>query len=95
MKKLTDFLFSTRFTGFLILAFAVAMIAGTFLDANEETSPTPYARTLIYHAFWFKAIMVLMVINFVGNIKKYRLLRKEKWSVLLFHIAFILIIMMC
>ncbi len=92
MKKITDFLFSTRFTGFLILAFAIAMITGTFLDANEETSPTPLTRNVIYHAFWFKAIMVLMAVNFIGNIKKYRLLRKEKWSVLLFHLAFILVI---
>ena len=93
MKKITDFLFSTRFTGFLILAFAIAMITGTFLDANEETSPTPLTRNVIYHAFWFKAIMVLMAVNFIGNIKKYRLLRKEKWPVLLFHLAFILVIL--
>lgn len=92
MKKLTDLLFSTRLMGILILAFAIAMIAGTFLDANEETSPTPLTRTVIYHAPWFKAIMLLMVVSFIGNIKRYNLLKKEKWSVLLMHLAFILII---
>ena len=91
-KKLTNFLFSTRLTGILFVLFAVAMIAGTFIDANQETSPTPLTRTLIYHAFWFKAIMLLMVVNFIGNIFKYRLLRKEKWAVLLFHLSFIMII---
>ena len=91
-KKLIDLLFSTRLTGVLFILFAVAMITGTFLDANEETSPTPLTRTLIYHAFWFKGIMLLFVINFVGNIFKYRLLRKEKWPTLLFHLSFILII---
>lgn len=92
MKKVTDFLYSTRLMGILIVIFAIAMITGTFLDANESTSPTPLTRTLIYHAPWFKAVMVLMVINFIGNIKKYRLTRREKWPVLLFHLAFILII---
>ncbi|NNL16430.1 MAG: cytochrome C biogenesis protein, partial [Flavobacteriaceae bacterium] len=92
-KKLIDFLFSTRLTGILFVLFAVAMIAGTFLDANQETSPTPLTRTLIYHAFWFKAIMLFFVINFIGNIFKYRLLRKEKWPTLLFHLSFILIIL--
>ncbi len=91
-KKLTDLLFSTRLTGILFVLFAVAMITGTFLDANQETSPTPLTRTLIYHAFWFKGIMLLFVINFIGNIFKYRLLRKEKWPTLLFHLSFILII---
>jgi cytochrome c-type biogenesis protein CcsB len=91
-KKLTDLLFSTRLTGILFILFAVAMITGTFLDASQETSPTPLTRTLIYHAVWFKAIMLLFAINFIGNIFKYRLLRKEKWPVLLFHLSFILII---
>jgi len=91
-KKIINFLFSTRLTGVLFVLYAVAMAAGTFIDANQETSPTPLTRTLIYHSFWFKAIMFLFVINFIGNIFKYKLLRKEKWSVLLFHLAFIMII---
>ncbi len=91
-KKLIDFLFSTRLTGILFVLFAVAMAAGTFIDANQETSPTPLTRTIIYHSFWFKGIMLIFAINFIGNIFKYRLLRKEKWPVLLFHLAFILII---
>lgn len=91
-KKLTDFLFSTRLTGILFILFFVSMIVGTFLDANQETSPTPLTRTIIYHAWWFKGIMLLMVVNFIGNIFKYRLLRKEKWAVLIFHLSFILII---
>ena len=91
-KKLIDFLFSTRLTGVLFIVFALAMAMGTFLDANQETSPTPLTRTLIYHAFWFKAIMLLFVINFMGNVFKYRLFRKEKWAVLMFHLSFIMII---
>ncbi len=91
-KKIIDLLFSTRLTGILFVLFAVAMMAGTFIDANQETSPTPLTRTLIYHAFWFKGIMLLLAINFIGNIFKYRLLRKEKWPTLLFHLSFIFII---
>lgn len=32
------------------------------------------------------------MINFIGNIKKYNLLRKEKWATLMLHLAFIFII---
>jgi cytochrome c-type biogenesis protein CcsB len=90
-KKLFNFLFSTRLTSVLFIVFAVAMIVGTFMDQGQATSPTPYSRTLIYNAWWFEAIMVLFTINFVGNIFRYRLLRKEKWDVLLLHLAFIFI----
>lgn len=90
-KKLAKFLFSTRLTSVLFFVFAIAMIVGTFMDKGEATSPTPYSRTLIYNAWWFESIMVFFMINFIGNIFRYRLLRKEKWDVLLLHLSFIFI----
>ena len=92
IKKISSILFSTRLTAVLFIAFAAAMAVGTFMDASAETSPTPYTRELIYNAWWFEAIMGLLMINFIGNINKYRLFRKEKWATLTFHLAFILII---
>ncbi len=92
-KKLANFLFSTRLTGVLFIVYAVAMITGTFMDAGQDTSPTPYSRHYIYNALWFEAIMVLFMINFIGNIFRYRLLRKEKWATLILHLAFIFILL--
>lgn len=92
LKKIASILFSTRLTGILFIVFAVAMAIGTFLDMQQTTSPTPYSRTLVYNAWWFEAIMVLFAINFVGNIFKYRLFRKEKWATLLIHLSFIFIL---
>ncbi len=91
-KKIASILFSTRLTAILFLAFAVAMAIGTFLDRASQTSPTPYSRTLIYEAWWFEAIMVFFVINFVGNIFRFRLYKKAKWATLTLHLAFILIL---
>jgi len=54
------------------------MATGTFMDASADTSPTPYTRELIYNTWWFEAIMGLFMINFIGNISKYRLLRRVK-----------------
>ena len=93
IKKIFSVLFSTRLTAILFIVFAAAMATGTFLDASAETSPTPYTRELVYNAWWFEAIMGLFMINFIGNIGKYRLLRKEKWATLTLHLAFILIIL--
>jgi len=91
-KKITNFLFSTRLTAVLFIVFAVAMATGTILDRNMDTSPTPYTRQLIYNAWWFEAIMVFFVINFVGNIFRFRLHKKEKWATLTLHLAFIFIL---
>ena len=62
--SLSKILFSTRLTAVLFIVFAAAMAAGTFLDANEETSPTALTRTMIYNAWWFEAIMGFFIINF-------------------------------
>jgi len=93
IKKIFSVLFSTRLTSILFLVFAAAMATGTFLDASAETSPTPYTRELIYNTWWFEAIMGMFVINFIGNMKKYRLFRKEKWATLLIHLSFIFILL--
>ncbi|PQB04519.1 cytochrome c biogenesis protein CcsA [Aureitalea marina] len=92
-KKLASLLFSTRLTAILFIVFAVAMAVGTFLDASSETSPTAYSRTLIYNAWWFETIMVFFVINFLGNIFRFRLYKKEKWATLTLHLSFILILL--
>ncbi|NJX16759.1 cytochrome c biogenesis protein CcsA [Tamlana crocina] len=91
-KKLANIFFSTKLTAVLFIAFAAAMATGTILDAGQETSPTPYTRNLIYNAWWFEAIMVFFVINFVGNIFRYRLYKKEKWATFILHFAFIFIL---
>ena len=83
-KKIAAILFSTRLTSILFLVFAAAMAIGTFLDSGYESAPSNYTRELIYNAWWFEAIMLLFVINFVGNIFRFRLYRKKKRSTV-FH----------
>ena len=92
IKRLTNILFSNRLTGLLFIVFAVAMAIGTFLDAGQETSPTPYSRNIIYNTWWFEAIMLLFVVNFIGNIYRYDLLSKRKWATLILHLSWIFIL---
>ncbi|AWH85761.1 cytochrome C biogenesis protein [Flavobacterium album] len=89
MDKIISFFFSTRLMAVLFLVFAAAMGIGTFI---EDAYNTETARVFIYNAKWFEAIMLLFVINFFGNIKRYQLHKKEKWATLLLHLSFILII---
>ena len=89
-KKISSILFSTRLMALLFIVFAVAMGAGTFIESKYNTDT---ARIWIYNAWWFEVIMVFFLINFFGNIKRYQLLKKEKWATLLLHMAFIFILL--
>jgi cytochrome c-type biogenesis protein CcsB len=88
-KKIFSFLFSTRLMALLFISYAVAMATGTFIESKYNTDT---AKILIYNAWWFEAIHVFFMINFIGNIKRYQLLKKEKWATLLLHLSFIFII---
>ena len=87
--KLINALFSTRLTALLFIAFSVSMGIGTFIENDFNTTT---AKIWIYNAWWFEAMMGMFVLNFVGNIARYRLLRWEKWPVLTLHLSWILII---
>jgi cytochrome c-type biogenesis protein CcsB len=89
-KKISSIFFSTRLMAVLFIVFAIAMGAGTFIESKYNTDT---ARILIYNAWWFEVIMVFFMINFFGNIKRYQLLKKEKWATLLLHLSFIFILL--
>ena len=88
-NKIISFLISTRLTAFLFILFALSMAVGTFIESYYSTDA---AKILIYNATWFEIIIGFFVINFILNIKRYNLLRFEKWPVLALHISWILII---
>jgi len=74
----------------LLIAFAASMGYGTFI---ENDFGTPAARALIYDAWWFELILIGLGVNFGGNIFRYQLFRKEKWPLLIFHVAFVVILL--
>lgn len=81
---------SNRLMAVLFFVFPAAMGLGTFIESWYSTDT---AKIWIYNAWWFELIMGLFVLNFIGNIFRYRLLRKEKWAVLTIHLSFILILL--
>ena len=89
-SKILQLLFSTKFMLVLLILFPLAMGIGTFLESWYSTDA---ARIWIYNAWWFELLMLLLMINFMGNIKKYNLLSKEKLSVLILHLSFIFILL--
>ena len=89
LDKFIAFLFSMRLMAILILLFFVAIGYATFIENDFGTQT---AKALIYNTTWFELIIVLLSVNMIANINRYKLWRKEKWPVLLFHISFIMIV---
>ena len=87
--KYIKFLFSGTFMGILLMVFAISMGWATFIE-NDFDSTT--ARMIVYNTWWFEALMVLMAINFSGMIFTRQLYRKSKLNILVFHVAFVIII---
>ena len=71
----------------LLLLMATSVGVATFIENSYDTIT---AKVLIYNAKWFELILFLLLINFVKNIKTYKLLQWKKWSILLLHIGFII-----
>ncbi len=89
MKKLYSILVSTYTMAFLFVVFSVSMAVATFIESKYGTET---ARALVYEAWWFELIMILGVVNLIGNIIRYRLYKREKWHSFIFHLAFVLIL---
>ncbi len=87
--KMISVLISTRTMTFLLLLFAASMAAGTFIESYYDT---PTSKIWVYNTLWFEIIMLLLLLNFLGNIKRYQLLQWKKWATLTMHLSWILII---
>jgi len=90
IEKFYKIIVSTKTTLWLLLAFSIAMAAATFMEDHFETST---AMRVVYKAKWFEGLILILAINYIGNISKYNLLSKRKLGGFIFHTAFLLIIL--
>ncbi len=88
MKKIVNILFSTSFMGLLLLLMAVSAGMATLIESRYGAVA---ARAAVYDAWWFKGIILLIVVNMTANMFIYKVYRKKKWTIFLFHIAFVFI----
>jgi len=89
MKKLNDIFFSMFTSVILLVVFGASIAIATFI---ESSSGTEYARQMVYNAKWFEVLLLVLIIHLLGSAVRYQLFKKRKFSVLLFHLAFICIL---
>ncbi len=89
MKKTFDILFSMTTSVILLVIFAIAIGYATFIESRQSTE---VARNLVYNAVWFEILLSILIVNLIGSVFKYEIFNKRKLSILLFHLAFIVIL---
>ncbi len=73
----------------LFIVLAATMAVATFIenDFGQEA-----ARAAVYNTVWFELIFLLLAVNLVGQLILYRMWRREKLTVMLFHLAFLIMV---
>ena len=90
MIKVIKKLFLSMESAFaLFLIFAVACGVATFIE-NDFGTETAWG--VVYGTLWFGAIQLLLGINLAYNIIRYKLYRKDKLPILIFHVGFLFIL---
>jgi cytochrome c-type biogenesis protein CcsB len=73
----------------LMLVFAISIGYATFVENDYGTMS---AKADIYNARWFEGLLALLAFNLILNIVKFKMARREKILVLIFHVAFLIIL---
>ncbi len=89
MKKIIMVLSSPIIMGVLFIMLAFAMGVATFIE-NDFGSRA--AKAIVYNAWWFEFMFALLAINMVLRLCKSVYWTKEKISVTVFHMAFLIIL---
>ncbi len=71
-----------------LFIFGITIGIATFIENDYGTQT---ARALIYSATWFEIFLIFFIIVLIYNMIKYKSYKKDKWSIFIFHFAFLLI----
>jgi len=90
IKRLTVALANERAGVLYLVLSAVAMAVATFIENDFGTEA---AQKWIYKALWFEILLVLLGIAVGFSAWKYKLWQRKRYSVLLFHMSILVILL--
>lgn len=79
-----------QFMGISIIVYALVLALATFI---ENDFGTDVAKSLVYNTWYIELLYLMIGINLIANIRRFKLYKKEKWTIGLFHISFIIILL--
>jgi len=85
--RVFNILFSYYFIIVMLFILGAGAGAATFLESMYDIQT---ARVIVYDAFWYEMVMILLAISLIGIIYKRKMYKKM--GIFLFHIAFVVIL---
>ncbi len=89
LKTAWQILTSMKTMVILVLIFALSCAVATFIE-NDHGIETSWA--LVYGSTWFEILQILLGVNLVANIIKFKLYKRKKLPAFIFHIGFLVIL---
>ncbi|MBN2894904.1 MAG: cytochrome c biogenesis protein CcsA [Campylobacterales bacterium] len=89
MNTIIKLLGSMPTMAILMMVFALSIGTATFIENDFGTET---AKVVVYNAKWFELLLGLLAVNLLINIFKFRMYRKERALVLLFHVSFFVVL---
>ncbi len=90
MKKITSLLFSMQSMGMLMLIFAASIGTATFIENDFGSTAS---KAVVYNHTWFNILLLLLAINLVANIFRYKMYKRKKLPIFIFHVSFLVILL--
>ncbi|ENE9182900.1 cytochrome c biogenesis protein CcsA [Campylobacter jejuni] len=89
MKNIIKSIGDLKVSVVLFLLFALFCALATFI---ESAYGTPTAWAMVYDTFWFEYIQLLLGINLLCGMFRYKMLGLKKLPLMIFHISFLFIL---
>lgn len=89
MEKFARNFFSMRMMAVAMFVFLIVIAIATFIESAYDIQT---ARIAVYNAKWFEILLVYLGICLIANIFRYNMLKREKIAMLMFHLAFIVML---
>ncbi|HHY1436327.1 TPA: cytochrome c biogenesis protein CcsA [Campylobacter jejuni] len=89
MKNIIKSIGDLRVSVILFLLFALFCALATFI---ESAYGTPTAWAMVYDTFWFEYIQLLLGINLLCGMFRYKMFGLKKLPLMIFHISFLFIL---
>jgi len=90
IKSVKKLFFSIESAIFLFFIFAISSAVATFIESSYGTET---AWGVVYGTFWFGLVQFLLGINLAYNIIRYKLYRREKLPIFIFHVGFLFVLL--
>lgn len=88
MEKIAQKIFSMRAVALGLFLFLAAIGTATFIESMHGVQA---AKIVVYNATWFTVLLAYLSVAMMYNIWQFRMWRREKWALLLFHASFLVI----